>query len=79
MARWMILYSDDDGDPKCAVVNDTTNGNLPFGSAADEVLDNLPNRNSGATTFIVALGDDDGSEPDVYANDQEVGREFIDL
>lgn len=77
MARWMVLYADDNGEGKCAIVDDRENCNMPFGPTAEDVLDNLPGYNSGGTTFIVELPNE--GEPTVYSNDQELGRHFVDL
>lgn len=79
MARWMILYRDENSDPKCAIVDDTTNGTLPFGSEARSAITNLDGYNDGGGAFIVELPDE--GEPTVYDmdSDNEVGRDFTTL
>lgn len=79
MARWMVLYRDENSEPKCAIVNDSNDCNLPFGVTAENVVHDLPDYNSGAGAFIMALPDE--GEPDVYdlESDSEIGRQFIDL
>ena len=79
MARWMVLYADDNGEPKQAIVNDHSDIRMPYGNEAQSVINDLPDINTQGTVFIIEMGDDPSDDPMVVANDAEVGRQFIDV
>jgi len=79
MARFMVLYSDDEGEGRCAIIDDHRGTTMPYGSLAEDAINDLPDYNAGGTTFILELTDDVSEDPVVICNDTEIARQFVDI
>ena len=75
--RWLAIAVDENGDVKAAIVNDTTNGALPYGDHT-VVINALPGCDS--LTAIIELPDGD-FRPEVVdtTTDSEAPIAFLDL